>query len=209
MIVIKLTAKNAQKVIDQAAAELLAGKTIVYPTETFYGLGSIAGNKKAERKIYQIKGRMKNKALPFLLADMRMAGKYLKFNPTALKLAKKYWPGPLSLVLPTTAFGRRALRTADAGVRISSNRFATRLVKTLGQLLVSTSANPSGQPGAASVREVIKYFGNRRNKPDLIIDAGRLKKSKGSTFVSLTGREPVILRKGDVKIKFKIQISKY
>jgi len=202
MIVIKLTAKNAQEVIDQAVAMLTAGKTVVYPTETIYGLGCAAGNIKAVRKIYQIKGRAKNKALPFLLADMRMANKYLKFNPTAIKLAKKYWPGPLSLVLPTTALGRRLFGGADAGVRISSNKFATKLVRALGQPLISTSANLSSKPSASSAKQVIKYFKNRRYKPDLIIDAGRLPKSKGSTFVRISGSEIEIIRLGDIVIRF-------
>jgi L-threonylcarbamoyladenylate synthase len=204
MIVIKLTAKNTQKVIDLAVAELMAGKIIVYPTETFYGLGCIVGNKKAVRKIYQIKGRIKNKALPFLLADMRMAGKYLKLNQTAQRLAKKYWPGPLSLVLPTTAFGRRALGSADAGARISSSKFATELVRAFGQPLVSTSANPSSQPSASSADAVIEYFSLRRYKPDLVIDAGRLPKSKGSTFVRISGSEIEIIRSGDINLKSKI-----
>jgi len=200
MVVAKLTAKNAQEVINQSIAKLIAGGTVVYPTETFYGLGCAAGNVKAVRKIYLIKGRGKSKSLPFLLADMRMANKYLKFNPTAIKLAKNYWPGPLSLVLPTTAFGRKLLGGADAGVRISSNKFAAGLVKALGRPLVSTSANPSGQAAPLSATAVIRYFRHRRYKPDLIIDAGRLPKSKGSTFVDLTGKAPEILRQGDIKI---------
>lgn len=204
MIVIKLTAKNTQKVIDQAAAELLAGKTIVYPTETYYGLGCSVLNIKAVRKIYKIKGREKKKALPFLLADIGMAKKYLKLNYFALKIAKKYWPGPLSLVLPTTAIGRRALGATDAGARISSYKFATELVRALGQPLVSTSANPSSQPSAASAATVIKYFSHRRYKPDIVIDAGRLPKSKGSTFVKITGSKIEILRLGDINLKSKI-----
>jgi L-threonylcarbamoyladenylate synthase len=201
MTIIKLTAKNKQKVIDQAVAELLAGKIIVYPTETYYGLGCSALNIKAVKKIYKIKGREKNKALPFLLADIGMARKYLKLNPSALKFAKRHWPGPLSLVLPTTVFGRRVLGIADAGARISSNKFATELVRALGQPLVSTSANPSEQPSASSATEVVRYFRHRRYKPDLVIDAGRLPESKGSTFVSLTGVTPKILRQGDAKFK--------
>jgi L-threonylcarbamoyladenylate synthase len=202
MIVIKLTSRNTEATIKQTVAALIAGKTVVYPTETFYGLGCAAGKRETIKKIYRIKGRGKNKALPFLLADMRMARKYLKFNQAARKLAKKYWPGPLSLVLPVTAAGKKLFAAADAGVRISSYQFATRLVKVLGQPLVSTSANPSSQPSASSASAVIKYFNHRRYKPDLIIDAGRLPKSKGSTFVSLTGREPKILRQGDVEVTF-------
>jgi len=203
MIVIKLTDKNKREVIEQTVAALIEGKTVVYPTETFYGLGSVAGNIKAVRKIYLIKGRTVNKALPFLLANRQMAKRYLKFNSTAFRLARKYWPGPLSLVLPTTIYGRRLLGGEDAGVRISSNKFATKLVQTLGQPLISTSANPSGRPAAASATKTIKYFSGRRHKPDLIIDAGRLPKSKGSTFVKLIGKEVVVLREGDISLKIK------
>lgn len=203
MKIIKLTAKNSQAVIKQAVAMLAAGKILVYPTETFYGLGCAASDGKAIRKIYRIKGREKNKALPFLLADMKMAGKYLKFKPDARKLAKKHWPGPLSLVLPATAAGKKLFGIKEAGVRVSSNKFATSLVKALGQPLVSTSANLSGRPAAATAVQAIGYFNCRRYKPDLVIDAGRLKKSKGSTFVSLIGKQPKVLREGDINLKIQ------
>lgn len=180
---------------------LRQGKTIIYPTETFYGLGCDATNSRAVAKIYLIKGRRKQKALPFLLADFKMAKDWLVFSRLALTLAKRYWPGPLSLVLPLTEKGGKNFRRADAGARISSHPFAATLVKKLGQPLISTSANLSAHPASRSAAEAIKYFKNRKYRPDLIIDAGRLPKSLGSTFVDLTGAKPIILREGDIKIK--------
>lgn len=188
--------------MSQALEVMKQDGTIVYPTETFYGLGCDATSRKAIKKIYQIKGREGGKALPFLVDSLKMAGLYLRFSPLAFKLAKRYWPGPLSLVLPATSTGKKMLGRPDGGTRISGNKFATGLVKNLGKPVISTSANPAGRRPAASAQDVIKYFKRRKSRPDLIIDAGRLPKSKGSTFIDLTGKNPKILREGDIKISF-------
>lgn len=194
--------RPAKGEIEKVIKYLKQGKVIVYPTETFYGLGCDATKPRAIAKIYKIKGRGKNKALPFLVAGRKMAEEYLVFNRTARQLAKKYWPGSLSLVLPLNRKGKKIFKRTDGGVRISSNKFAAALVKKLGKPLISTSANPTGRPAVGSAAATIKYFRYRKLRPDLIIDAGKLAESKGSTFVSLTGNKPVILRQGDIKITF-------
>ncbi len=199
--IIKLDGSNKTEVIASVLKYLRQGKTVVYPTETFYGLGCDLENGRAVGKIYLIKGRERTKHLPFIAASRAMAEKYVKFNVGAKRLAKKHWPGPLSLVLPATKPGRRILGQASGGVRISSNDFASALVKRLGRPLVSTSANLADLPAAQSARDVLKYFHGRKHAPDLIVDVGRLKKSKGSTFIDLTGKEPKVLRQGDTKIK--------
>lgn len=176
------------------------GKVIAYPTETVYGLGCDATNKKAVKKIYAIKGKSEQKQLLVLVASSAMAKKYVTFNKPAQRLATTYWPGALTLVLPTTPLGKKLFGTLTLGVRISSNPIAQAIVKSLGEPLVSTSANLTGQAASRSGQEAMESFAKCDSEPDLILDAGKLKKSKGSTIVDCTGVDFKIIRKGDLKI---------
>ena len=197
--------RPSPKIIDEIVSALKRGKIVVYPTETFYGIGCDATNAKAVAKIFKIKGRQRNKALPFLVSDIKMARKYLRFNRQAKMLAAKFWPGPLSLVLDFNANGRKIFKKSinqksfDAGARISSNKIAALIVKKLGKPLISTSANLSGWPAASEAKTVIKYWQRRKFKPDVIIDAGKLPPSFGSTLADARSGKIIILRKGDLE----------
>jgi len=224
MEIIKIDANFRKgRMIEKVAAELKRGKVIVYPTETFYGLGCDATNARAVEKIFKIKGRAENKALPFLVSSLAMARKYLILNKQAEKLIKQFWPvsvpnqselrrgksGSLSLVLDFSEHGRKVFKRSinkqsfDAGVRISSHIIATLLVKKLGKPIISTSANPSGQPAASDAQTAINYFKNKKNRPDIILDAGKLPPSLGSTFVDARNKELKILRQGSLKLEVK------
>lgn len=199
--------KVDSQIMNKIVSTLRQGNIIVYPTETFYGLGCDATNMRAVNKIFKIKGRQRDKALPFLVSSASMAKKYLVFNAAAKKLSQKFWSGPLSLILDFNEYGRKIFKRSinkknfNAGVRISSNKIAALLVKKLGKPLVSTSANLSGFPAASDAKTVIKYFKNKKYQPDIILDAGKLPLSLGSTFVDARGREIKILRQGDLRIK--------
>ncbi|MDP3900031.1 MAG: L-threonylcarbamoyladenylate synthase [bacterium] len=207
MTIIKIDKNKIDKeIISQLADFLQQGKVIVYPTETFYGLGCDSTNIIAVKKVYQIKGRSFNKPLPVIVASQAMLKTYFVINSAAKKLIKKYLPGPLSLVLNYNEHGKKIFKKSinqksfDGGVRISSNEIATFLSKSLKKPITSTSANPSGRPSALDAPTVIKYFKNQKYQPDYIIDAGKLPKSKGSTFVDARDGEVKILRQGDLKI---------
>lgn len=189
-----------KEVIDFVVRALRDGKVIAYPTETVYGLGCDATNKKAVKKIYAIKGKSEQKQLLVLVASLAMAKEYALFNKTALAFAKKFWPGALTLVLRTSPEGKKIFGTPTIGVRISSHPIAQSIVKSLGVPLISTSANATGQPAAQSGQAAIEAFAKSDSEPDLILDAGKLKKSKGSTIVDCTGEDIKIIRKGDLKI---------
>ncbi|MCK9581872.1 MAG: L-threonylcarbamoyladenylate synthase, partial [Methanoregula sp.] len=154
--------------------------------------------------IFQIKGRARTKALPLLVLSLAMAQKYFIVTPLAKQLAKKYWPGSLTLVLDYNEAGKRIFKKTinknsfDAGVRVSGNYFATALVKKLGAPLVSTSANLAGKPAALSAPEVFNYFKNKKYQPDIIVDGGTLKASKGSTVVDVRDGKVKIVRQGDI-----------
>lgn len=189
-----------KEVIEFVVRALREGKIIAYPTETVYGLGCDATNKRAIKNIYKLKGIDSNKQFLVLVSSLAMAKKYVVFNKAANKLAKKYWPGALTIILPTTSLGKK-LFGSTLGVRVSSNPMAQAITKSIGTPLVSTSANMTGNKAAQSGAEVMEIFAEARFEPDLILDAGKLKKSKGSTIVDCTTEEKKIIRQGDVKIE--------
>jgi len=201
MKIIVLDKKNANEVV----RFLQAGKVIAYPTETVYGLGCDAFNGLANKKIFKIKGRASDKALPVLVSSVSMLKKYFKINNLAKQLINKYWPGPLTLVLDFNENGKKKFQSINkknysGAVRISSSDIATKIIKKLGSPLVSTSANPSGEPAALDTQTISRYFKNKKNKPDIIIEGGNLKESKGSTIVDARNGEIKILRQGDLRV---------
>lgn len=186
---------------------LRAGGVIVYPTETAYGLGADFFNLKAVKKIYQIKGRDYRKPLSVIAGDLKMAKSLVNFDKTSLGLARKCWPGPLTLVLSQKSQPEAGRPLAEKfkindyktlGLRISSNKLATAIVKKLGRPITATSANISGKGECYSISDVIKQFKNKKSRPDLIIDAGRVPKTKVSTVVKVIDGEIKILRRGKI-----------
>ncbi len=180
------------------------GGTLAYPTDTVYGLGCDATNKRAVKKIHLLKGTSNDKQLLVLLPSLAMAKKYVVLSKKSLKLARENWPGPLTLILTTTSYAKKIFRTDTLAVRVSSNAIAQAIVKSLGVPLISTSANLMGKAPAMSGQEVMDIFSTTDMKPDIILDAGRLKKSKGSTIINCTNQDELLLvRQGDVKVKIK------
>ncbi len=129
-----------EKNINKAIAFLKRGGVIVYPTDTAYGLGGFFNSRKVAAKILKIKKR-KDEKFTLIAADLKQVNKYFKLNKLQLKLAKKYWPGPLSLVV-----------SKKYAVRVPDNIIARKLARRAGRPLIATSANISGgrrlwQPG--------------------------------------------------------------
>jgi len=202
MEIIKLNKANQLVIVNKAVDVLKHGGGIVYPTETAYGLGADFLNPSAVKKIYQIKGRNFKKPLSVIVANLAVAKKLVKFDKTALNLAKKHWPGALTLILISNQFKISNYKTI--ALRVSANKLATAITKSLNKPLTATSANLSGKGEHYSVRAVIKEFENKKFQPDLIIDAGRLPKEKPSTIVKVVDAEIEILRKGKILPSIKI-----
>ena len=186
---------------------LLSGGLIVYPTETAYGLGGDAFNKDVINKVRRLKKRNKQKPLPVICGSVIIAQTIAIFNNSAKDLAKKFWPGPLTLVLPVqhshtgeyeSAISLLTSTQKTIALRVSSNTIARELSRLIKAPIISTSANLSGQGECYSVFCVLKQLG--RNKPDLIIDAGRLPKKPPSTIVDCTVKPPKVLRQGGIAI---------
>lgn len=188
-------AKFEKSGIDYIVNFLNRGKVIVYPTDTIYGIGCRADNKKAISRIYKIKKREKKKPLLILVSSMAMAKKYCRINKEQVLYLKKAWPGPVSVVclsrqkLPVELTGGLATQA----VRLPKNNFLIRIVKKIGMPLVSTSLNLSGEPPILELKNIEKIL--NKEKPDLIIDAGRLK-NKASKIIDIRDINKVkVLRK--------------
>jgi L-threonylcarbamoyladenylate synthase len=187
-------------VLPQAVAHLVGGGLLAYPTETVYGLGSRARGPEV-RALARLKGRRADKPFLLLVADRAMAeAQGLAFNAAASALARAFWPGPLTLVLPGGS-GRLpdALRGPEGGiaVRWTSHRAMARLVGALGEPLTSTSANLPGSPPAPGAEAIVRDFAPAVEAGTLLVlDGGVLGNSPSSTVVDCTQPAPRLIREG-------------
>jgi L-threonylcarbamoyladenylate synthase len=176
----------------EAVAVLKRGGLVVYPTETAYALGCDAANLAARRRLCKVKGREREKLLPLIVSSFDMAQKVVSFNAEARRLARKYWPGPLTLRLPDK---RQTQHESTTALRVSSNLVARALAARLGRPIVSTSANMSGEPTKYDIPGVIHDIGF---KPDFVLDARTLRPTPPSTIVGFDHGLPIILRAGPI-----------
>ncbi|MCD6480369.1 threonylcarbamoyl-AMP synthase [Candidatus Bathyarchaeota archaeon] len=183
--------------IRRAAVIIRLGGVVIYPTDTVYGLGCDPANVDATRRICEIKGRA-DKPLPLACSDVEAAKRIVEFNPIAEKLAERFWPGPLTMVLPAkvdypiwVTHGARTL-----GVRVPGHPVARRLAKLSGGVIVTTSANKSGEPPPKTALEAAEQIGE---EVDLILDAGPAPLKQPSTVLDLSGDELWIIRPGPIK----------
>jgi L-threonylcarbamoyladenylate synthase len=186
--------------IPEVVLHLVRQGIIGYPTETVYGLGSLA-TAEAVVALSELKGRQPGKPFLLLVSDLAMlyrAG--LRLTDTAARLAAAFWPGPLTLVLPG---GEGVLpdvvRGPEGGVaaRWTSHAGIARLIATLGSPITSTSANRPGQPAATESTAVSAMFPDAVGRGKLqVLDAGALTPSPPSTLVDCTGRSPRVVRVG-------------
>jgi L-threonylcarbamoyladenylate synthase len=170
---------------------------VAYPTETFYGLGANAFDSEACGRVLELKGREAEKALPVIVADIEQLGLITDELPRAVEpLAKRFWPGPLTLVIPVRSGlpGAFADLTTVA-VRVSGLALARELARRGGFPLTSTSANRSGGSSAQTADEVETMLGEGL---DLMLDGGRTPGGNPSTIVDVSGLEPRLLRPGAV-----------
>jgi L-threonylcarbamoyladenylate synthase len=182
-----------------AVAALAAGRVIVFPTETLYGIGADALNPSAVERVFALKGRDAANPIPVLVQDRAMLSQLVTaVPPVAEKLIARFWPGPLTIVLPARPDIPAPLvnQRGGIGVRISSQPIAAALVNQLGRPITATSANPSGQAPARTAAEAIAYFSG---EIEIFIDGGALASKTGSTVIEAVGGEHIrIIRQGDL-----------
>jgi len=187
-----------QEQIERGVSILKEGGLVAYPTDTVYGLGASAAINEAVEKVYTVKDRPRNMALPLLLADVSWINEVATSLPeVARSLIEMFMPGALTLVL----FKSEAVSylitggSATVAVRVPANPIAIALIKGLGMPVVGTSANLSGKHSPLTADEVYSQLGD---SVDLIIDGGMCPGGRESTIVDVTGEVPVIIREGAI-----------
>ena len=188
--------------IRPALEQMELRRVLAYPTETVYGFGG-AIDRDSVDALVQMKGRPKGKPFLLLIVGSEMLGKLdLNLPSFAVNLAAKFWPGPLTLVLPG---GEKrvpeALRGPEGGiaVRWTSHVALQQLIRAHGDAITSTSANRPGVPPATSTREIREQWGHVIASGTLrVLDGGTLRPSSPSTVVDCTGRAPRVIRPGAV-----------
>ncbi|MEJ0010768.1 MAG: L-threonylcarbamoyladenylate synthase [Alphaproteobacteria bacterium] len=185
--------------MDKAISLWRAGELVAFPTETVYGLGADAANEEAVARIYAVKSRPSAKAITVHVTDVAMAKPYVQWNETAEKLARAFWPGPLTLVLARAKDAPLADIVAAGGetvaVRAPDHALAQALLRAFGAGIAASSANISGQASPTTAQQV-------RAELDglipLLIDGGPCSVGISSTVLDLTGPAPAILRQGSI-----------
>lgn len=189
---------------DEAYSEIISllhsGGVIAFPTDTAYGLGADPFNDTAVDRIFQVKGRPDTKAILLIVSSIEMAESVAEPPKVFYDLAKQFWPGPLTVILPAKKSLPINLTagTATVGVRWPIADFATKLVNDLGTPVTATSANRSGLPAAITADEVRNQLDE---SVDALVDGGELPSRGGSTVLALTADVPVVLREGPVRFE--------
>jgi L-threonylcarbamoyladenylate synthase len=183
--------------VEAAVAAALAGRLIVLPTDTVYGIGTRPDDRRATARLFEAKGRPRELELPVLAASIRDAEAIARLDDRAKALAARYWPGALTIVLRRSASSAGWDLGGDAGtigVRVPDHALALGVLSRTGPLAV-TSANRSGDPTPGSCPEVETVFGDAVDV--YVCDTGR-PPGVASTVVDLTGEVPRVLRQGGV-----------
>jgi L-threonylcarbamoyladenylate synthase len=182
--------------IEKAAALIRTGGVVIYPTETVYGLGCAPQISDAAMRICEIKGRA-DKPLPLACSSLTVARKVVKFNPAAERLAERFWPGPLMLVLPATIeYGMYVTHGAKTlGVRVPDHEVSRSLARQCGGVIVSTSANKAGEAPPTTAQGAIDQIGE---EVDIVLDGGPIPGGLPSTVLDLSGEQLWVLRSGPI-----------
>jgi len=203
MISLALNKDKIDDALSKAVDILKEGGIIAYPTETFYALGVKCDLPRSLKRLYELKKRPREKAMPVIIGKRTVLSGIVSpewlehIPPFAQALMDRFWPGPLTLLLPAQE-GLPEDLTAGTGmiaVRMPGESFALRLTHHAGFPITATSANLSGTPPADSAEMVIHYFGKRI---DLVIDGGRTPGGLPSTIVDVSGGKVVMVREGAV-----------
>lgn len=181
---------------------LMDGQTIIYPTETSYGLGCDATNQAAVAKIFKIKERDPLKPLLVIVSSLEQIKPYIIWDERLKIIEQKYWPGPLTIMLPAQSQTNLAegivSQSGWLAFRISSHPVARTLAQAAGVPLVSTSANKAGEKTLYSPLTIIETFSHSTTRPDIVINGGDLPETPASTIVKLTTAGFEIIRQGQI-----------
>ena len=186
--------------LDHALALLRAGEPIAFPTDTVYGVGAAGLDPAAVGKLFAVKDRPRSQPIPLLLADLDALPAVCPAVPAvALELARRHWPGGLTLVVPAAAALPAELLAGGAtvAVRVPDHPALRRLIRRLGQPLAATSANLHGRANPVTAQDVLAQIGERL---PLILDGGATSGDIPSTIVDVSSGELRLLRQGVITL---------
>jgi L-threonylcarbamoyladenylate synthase len=184
--------------LEPAAFAIRSGGIVALPTDTLYGLAANPFDDNAVARIFAVKGRAAVRALPLIAADREQVADYIgPLSPVAQRLAARFWPGPLTLLIeaPAGLSANVTGGTGTVGVRVPAHPVARAFCRTCSSPLTATSANVSGREPTADPDEIERVFSHRI---DLLIDAGPTPGGPPSTIVDTTGSSLKLVRAGAI-----------
>lgn len=197
-----------QGVIKDAAKALRNGRLVAFPTETVYGLGADANNENAVRRIYDVKGRPKNHPLIIHILSIYQLDMWaIEIPDYAITLAKKFWPGPLTLVLKRSDLAQNFITGGQdkVGVRVPAQPIALEILKEFevigGMGIAAPSANRFGAVSPTTAVATNEEIGAYLGKEDLILDGGKCIVGIESTIIDCTNLSPTVLRPGPITLE--------
>ena len=194
-----------QEVIERAAKALIEGHLVAFPTETVYGLGADATNEKAVSRIYSVKGRPTGHPLIVHIASINQLDKWAIDIPEyAIKLAREFWPGPMTLILKRGHLAKNFITGGqeNVGLRVPNQKKALMLTREFEKLggfgIAAPSANRFGSVSPTSAGAVEEELGKYLGRKDLILDDGQCEIGVESSIIDCTQVNPVVLRPGAI-----------
>jgi len=197
-----------------AAQSLREGSLVAFPTETVYGLGADATNAQAVARIYEVKGRPSDHPLIVHIADLRYLEQWILEIPEfAIALARKFWPGPMTLILQRSELAKDFITGGQGtvGIRIPDNSLALGLLDAFHKLggagIAAPSANRFGQVSPTTAAAVTEELGDYLLDSDLVLDGGQSAVGVESTIIDCTGELPRILRPGAITLEMIEEVT--
>lgn len=181
--------------LKELLAGLRRGALVVFPTDTVYGIGTDALSPRGPAALFEAKGRSPLKPLPFLIESLSRARRWADWTPEAERLANRFWPGPLTLILQPTPEGQAIAGAPGIGLRVPRHRAVLTILGELGGPLASSSANRSGEAACVQAEEVLERFGGTA---DFMLIQEEPLAGVESTVADLTFHPPAVLRPGAI-----------
>lgn len=191
--------KIVEEELKKVGEEIKKGKVVVFPTETVYGIGTNGLDENAIEQLYRIKQRSLEKPISLLVSDIKMIETLAKdITDIEYKLIKKFFPGPLTIILKKRAIVPNLLtaNTDTVGIRMPEGEIVQKLIQYANVPIATPSANISGKSAGMNIKTTIEDFGD---KVDCYIDGGECKLGISSTIVKVVDGVPEILREGTIK----------
>ena len=205
----------SQAILDQTIQALKQGSVVIHPTETCYGFAVDIFQEQALQSLYAVKKMALDKPVSMMVTSLAEAQQYAEFDPLAFKIAEKFWPGAVTLILPRKKtlpdfFNKDHL---TVGIRCPDSKIAQALIKGVGRPLSTTSANVSGEPEVYEVKHFLDQLDLVGDKDAqglaVILDVGAIAKNPPSTLIVFEQGKPVFLREGALlaEVKNFLEIS--